>query len=180
MRLWQATQRDARALSELAQETYTDAFGASMSADDLRAHLERNLSAENLERMLGVDTFFVAKHEGQLIGYVQFGKCNPSTEFGTSFEQANAQTDYELKRLYVLREYQNQNIGSQLMNAALEHPLMKNAPRIFLDVWEHNHGAHRLYQRFGFQVVGARKFEVASGGETSADLVMCLTRKNLT
>ena len=167
-----ATAYEARALSELAQETYIAAFGDSMSADDLRAHLVRNLSVENLERMLGVDTFLVAEHEGQLIGYLQFGRCD--------FEQANAATDYELKRLYVLHEFQNQGIGVQLMNAALEHSHMQNAPRIFLDVWEHNHGAQRFYKRYGFQIVGERKFEVASGEETSADLIMCLTRKNLT
>ncbi len=168
MSLRQAVQDDARGLAELAQKTYADAFGASLRVDDLRAHLEKNLSAENFARMLEVDTFFVAEQDGRMIGYVQFGKCN--------FERANAATDYELRRLYVLREFQNQNLGAQLMDAALNHPCMKAAPRIFLDVWEQNHGAQRFYRRYGFEVVGERKFEVESGAETSVDLVMCLTQ----
>ncbi len=168
MKIRPATPHDTRALSQLARQTYADAFGASMSGADLRAHLEKNLSVENFAHMLSADTILVAEQDGRLIGYVQFGKCD--------LEQANAETDYELRRLYVQREFQNQNIGAQLMNVALEHPRMQNAPRIFLDVWEHNHGAQRFYKRFGFQVVGARKFEVASGAETSADLIMCLTR----
>lgn len=168
----QTTQNDARALSELAQETYADAFGATMSVEDLRAHLQKNLSVENVARILDADTILVAERDARLLGFVQFGKCD--------YVEANPETDYELRRLYILREFQNQNIGAQLMEAALNHPRMKSAPRIFLDVWEHNHGAQRFYQRYGFQVIGERKFEVESGAETDADLVMCLTQKNLT
>jgi ribosomal protein S18 acetylase RimI-like enzyme len=56
--------------------------------------------------------------------------------------------------------------------AALSHPRMENAAGIYLDVWEHNQGAQRFYQRFGFQVIGSRAFEVESGAETSLDLIM--------
>lgn len=143
-----------------------------MSAGDLRAHLEKNLAAKNFARMLEQDTILVVEIDGRMVGFVQFGKCDPSTKLGTSFEQADSETDQELQRLYVLREFQNRKIGAQLMEAALNHPRMKNASRIFLDVWEHNLGAQRFYQRFGFQVIGERKFEVESGAETSADLIM--------
>lgn len=168
----QALPSDARTLSALAQKTYADAFGDSMSASDLAAHLEKNLSIAKIEQLLEQDTLLVAEIDGRMVGFVQFGKCDPSTKLGTSFEQADSETDQELRRLYVLREFQNRKIGAQLMNAALNHPRMKNAPRIFLDVWEHNHGAQHFYQRYGFRVIGERKFEVESGAETSADLIM--------
>lgn len=164
MEIRAATKQDVRALAELAQTTYADAFGASLRAADLRALLEKNLAEEIFARMVEQDTILVAERDGRMIGYVQFGKCE--------FEQANAETDYELRKLYVLRAFQNQGIGAQLLEAALNDARMKNAPRIFLDVWEHNHGAQRFYKRYGFQVVGERKFEVESGAETSADLVM--------
>ena len=41
-----------------------------------------------------------------------------------------------------------------------------------MDVWEHNHGAQRFYSRYGFEVVGSRRFEVASGVQMDLDLVM--------
>ncbi len=59
-----------------------------------------------------------------------------------------------------------------LMEAALEHPRLKSAERIFLDVWEYNYGAQRFYQRHGFKVIGGRRFYVESGAETSLDLIM--------
>lgn len=168
----QALPSDARTLSALAQKTYADAFGESMRASDLAAHLEKNLSIAKIEQLLKQDTILVAEIDARMVGFVQFGKCDPSTKLGTSFEQADSDTDQELRRLYVLSEFQNRKIGAQLMNAALNHPRMKNAPRIFLDVWEQNHGAQRFYQRYGFRVIGERKFEVESGAETSNDLIM--------
>ena len=48
----------------------------------------------------------------------------------------------------------------------------EEAARIFLDVWEHNPGAQRFYERYGFVVIGARSFAVAAGAETSLDLLV--------
>ena len=55
------------------------------------------------------------------------------------------------------------------------HSLIAKEPEqaaIVLDVWEHNPAAQRFYARYGFEVVGARAFVVASGAETSRDLIM--------
>jgi GNAT superfamily N-acetyltransferase len=73
---------------------------------------------------------------------------------------------------YVLSDYQHCGIGSRLMSAALTHPAMDGVQRLYLDVWEKNSDAIRLYERFGFRVVGSRRFEVASGEETNLDLIM--------
>ena len=78
----------------------------------------------------------------------------------------------ELRRLYVHPEFQNQGYGTALMDAALSHPGLNRAPSIFLDVWEHNHGAQRFYRRYGFEAIGTRTFEVESGTAASLDLVM--------
>ena len=53
----------------------------------------------------------------------------------------------------------------------LEQLNQDESARIFLDVWEHNPGARRFYERYGFVVVGDRSFAVASGAETSLDLI---------
>lgn len=158
---------DAQPLSALAQQTYADAFGSSMRADDLRAHLENHLAPEHFSRIVEEDTLLIAEQAGRMIGYVQFGRCD--------FPEAAGEQDYELRRLYVLSEFQRRGIGAQLMRAALNDAHMKDAPRIFLDVWEHNRSAQSFYERFGFRVIGAKRFEVASGAEMSADLIMCLT-----
>ena len=71
-----------------------------------------------------------------------------------------------------LASFRSKGAGTLLMQAALAHPQMQAAPAVYLDVWEHNHGAQRFYARHGFEVVGTRQFEVVSGAETSLDLIM--------
>ena len=155
--------RDVAILSELAQKTYSDAFGHSFSKADLEAHLDKNLSSECVTRWIEEDVFLVAEVEKRIIGYVQFGATSAFSDQGS---------DQEIRRLYVDQEFQKRGCGGALMAAALQHPRMKNAVSIYLDVWEHNHAAQRFYRRYGFEVIGSRAFEVESGADTSCDLIM--------
>jgi len=153
-------------------ETYTEAFGQSFSPSDLAAHLERNLSAKNFERILDEDTVLVTEVDDHLVGFVQFGGADMGAE-------AVADNDRELRRLYVHADFQNWGIGTRRMDAALAHPGLKAADRIILDAWEHHHGAQRFYAQPGFEVVGERKSLVKSGLETSLDLIMVRRRTAL-
>lgn len=159
MNIREANISDARALSALAIETYSEAFGHSFSPADLAAHLEKYLSPQRFEQILSEDTVLVAEVGGRMVGYVQFGG-------------AKTPDDRELQRLYVHPDFQNRGIGTGLMEAALAHPGLRNSERIVLDVWEHNQGAQRFYARYGFEVVGTQPFEVESGSQTSLDLIM--------
>ena len=156
---------DVPALTYLAVTTYIAAFGHSFSPEDLAAHLTHNLAPANIARFTSEDVVLVAEAADRLVGFVQFGTA------GREYAPENDR-DQELRRLYVLNEYQNQGAGTLLMQAALTHPLMQAAPAIYLDVWEHNQGARRFYERHGFEVIGTRQFEVESGAETSLDLIM--------
>jgi ribosomal protein S18 acetylase RimI-like enzyme len=158
-----ARTEDAGILSELAILTYSAAFGHTFCDTDLTAHLNKHLSVERFQQILVEDVVLVAELGERLIGYAQFGAAKSLSQNGL---------DRELRRLYVHPDNQNLGIGSALMNAALVHLEMASAPAIYLDVWEHNLGAHRFYARYGFELVGSRKFDVESGAETSLDLVM--------
>jgi ribosomal protein S18 acetylase RimI-like enzyme len=160
-----AGRSDARALSELAIATYSDAFGHSFSAADLAAHLRENLSEACFERFLDADVFLLAAVDDRVVGYVQFGAA--SLPVGTA-----SKTDQELRRLYVHTDFQGQGIGTSLIAAALDHPQLKGARNIYLDVWERNDGAQGFYRRYGFEAIGARDFAVASGAATDRDVIM--------
>jgi ribosomal protein S18 acetylase RimI-like enzyme len=160
-----AERSDIDALSELAIRTYTAAFGHTFSAPDLASHLERNLAPSNFSRIVEEDVILLAEAKNRLIGYVQFGAAKNGSE-------AAASGDQELRRIYVHPDFQNQGIGTRLMEAALAHPRLRGAENIYLDVWEYNQGAQRFYQRYGFEVIGARIFDVESGAETDLDLIM--------
>jgi ribosomal protein S18 acetylase RimI-like enzyme len=153
------------ALAELARRTFSDAFGTSISASDLAFHLQNNLSDAYFRAAADVDVFLIAEIEARLIGYVQFGAVEIPAP-------GRSPGDQELRRLYVQSGFQGRGIGQQLLDAALHHPHLKVTPNVFLDVWEQNDGARRLYERYGFAVVGAHAFAVASGATSTRDLIM--------
>lgn len=160
---------DANRLTALAQKTYVAAFGHSFTPSDLAAHLETELSVERMAAILHQDTVLVAEVDGQLVGFLQCGKNNVLHD---GFTVGFPVPEQEVRRLYVDAAFQNQGIGARLMAAALALPELQKAAAIVLDVWEHNPAAQRFYGRYGFVVVGAREFVVASGAETSRDLIM--------
>src|SRR5262245_8259495 len=156
---------DVAALSELARGTYADAFGQSFNASDLAAHLANNLSDAYFRAAVDEDIILVAELGNRLIGYVQFGAVRIPVVM-------RAAGDQELRRLYVHRDFRGKGIGRRLMDAALDHPRLKGAANIHLDVWERNSDARRFYERCGFEVVGAHQLAVASGVASDRDLIM--------
>jgi ribosomal protein S18 acetylase RimI-like enzyme len=168
LQIREATPADVHALSELAERTWSDAFGGSVSPDDEAVELEKTRSETYFIGTLKEKTILVAERSDTLVGYVQFGDVDiPELEVRPG--------DRELHRIYVETELQGRGVGRRLMNAALEHPRLADASRIFLQVWERNERAIRLYEGLGFKTVGTTTFTIGSG-EVAEDLIMLLDR----
>ncbi len=160
---------DADSLSALATRTYSEAFGHSLRASDLSAHLRNNLSPERVRKMIGEDTLLLAYEEHRLIGFVQLGDARIGDESTGPLRIQPG--DKEVRRLYVLAEFQNLGVGTRLMDAALADRRLISA-NVYLSVWEDNGGARRFYERYGFARVGEQAFQVESGEETGVDFIM--------
>jgi len=161
---------DVPALSELAKRTWSDAFGHSVSPADEAVELERTRSEAYFSANLGEKTILVAEGNHALLGYVQFGDVDLA-------EVEVRPGDQELHRIYVDTEFQGQGLGRRLMSSALRHPMLADARRIYLQVWERNERAIRLYESLGFRTIGTTTFTIGSG-EVAEDLVMLLDRDN--
>ena len=159
---------DVPALAELARRTWADAFGDSVSADELAAELEAKRSETYFESALRTDTILVAESSGERRGYVQFGDVNIA-----GLEPRPG--DQELHRLYVTTALQGRGVGRRLTEAALRHPRLARANRVYLQVWDVNERAIRLYERVGFKTVGTTTFTIGASHVTE-DLVMLLER----
>lgn len=160
-----ADAQDSEALSQLAIETYRDAYGHTMPADEMEAHFADNLTTEHAHCYITQDVVLLAEYNTRLIGFAHISNLS----LKVSTDEAESKS---LRRLYVHRDYQTHGVGSTLMQAALEHPLLKQARYIYLTVWEHNPGAQRLYNRFGFKVVDQRRFIMPSGAIGDFDYIM--------
>jgi diamine N-acetyltransferase len=164
-------QADAAKLAQLARVTYVAAFGHTFSEDDLSAYISKRLSDQAILTALDEDVFLGAVREGELVGFVQFGVVRLDSVNHT-------QSDQELRRLYVLADFQRKGVGSSLMKAALQHHRLSEASHVYLDVWERNASAIALYKRFGFDVIGHKRFVLPSGAVGDADLIMVRRSKS--
>lgn len=165
-----ATVDDVPVLSDLAKRTWSDAFGSSVSPEDEAAELEQTRSTAYFVDALQRDTILVAESMDALLGYVQFGDVDvPGVDVRPG--------DQQLHRIYVNTALQGRGLGRLLMNAALRHPRLSSATRIFLTVWEKNERAVRLHESVGFRRVGTVTFAI--GSEVAEDLLMLLDRSAL-
>jgi ribosomal protein S18 acetylase RimI-like enzyme len=162
-----ARSSDVRALSELAQRTWADAFADGLAPDDAATDLEETRSEAYFADALRTQTILVAEEDGALLGYVQFGDVGiPEDDVEPG--------DQGLHRLYVETALQGRGLGRRLLEAALEHPRLAQARRIFLQVWDRNERAVGLYESVGFQAAGTTTFTV--GSQAMEDLMMVLDR----
>jgi ribosomal protein S18 acetylase RimI-like enzyme len=159
---------DVPALADLARRTWADAFGASVSEDERDAELEATRSESYFREALERRNVLVAEAGGRLVGYAELGDVDiPEVE--------PAPGDGQLHRVYVETALQGRGLGGLLTLAALEHPRLVGAGRVYLQVWEANERAVRLYESLGFRVAGTTRFTIGSG-EPVEDLVMVLQR----
>jgi diamine N-acetyltransferase len=146
MTIRRATRDDIKSISEISTKTYVDAFGHTFTPEELEKRLDMR-SVDFYSKVFDKDTILLAEEHDQIVGYIQFGDVTFEMEGITKEDQ-------ELQRLYVLADHQGRGIGKALIEKALLDPRLKNAPRLYLDVWEENQGAQKLYKSFGFKEVG--------------------------
>jgi ribosomal protein S18 acetylase RimI-like enzyme len=161
---------DVSALSALAKRTWSHAFGDSVSPQDEAVELEKTLSETYFAKAVRETTILVAADGDALLGYVQFGDVEIP-------EVDACPGDQHLRRIYVDTAMQGRGLGRRLLHAALEHPRLTGASRIYLTVWEENERALRLYESVGFRAVGTTKFTIGSG-EVAEDLVLVRDRSD--
>jgi ribosomal protein S18 acetylase RimI-like enzyme len=162
-----AVAADVARLADLAQRTWLDAFGDGLRPEDRAAEVEAGRSEAYFARALSERAILVAEEGAALVGYVEFG--------AVSIPEVEARPgDQELDRLYVETTLQGRGLGRRLLDAALRDPRLAGARRVYLQVWEANERALRLYRAFGFETVGTTRFTV--GEAPMEDLVMVLER----
>ncbi|PPU93618.1 GNAT family N-acetyltransferase [Xanthomonas albilineans] len=155
MQIRRARLDDAEAVTRIATTTFSETFGHLYPESELRAFLTEAYSLARAQLVLTHPDYalWLVEHDGAVIGHAAAGPC------GLPHAQVRP-GDGELKRLYLLRAYQNSGWGSRLLETALTW-LERDGPRtLWVGVWSENLGAQRFYARYGFEKVGTYEFPV--------------------
>lgn len=76
----------------------------------------------------------------------------------------------------VIRPYRSQGIGSRLLDCTISHAWRSGLKRLELEVFSDNQPAITLYQKFGYQIEGRKKFARFYDGRYQDILLMAQYR----
>ena len=159
----QATQDDAKLLTDLAYTTFWDAFAhhPKNAPDDLNHYMRQAFNLDQITEELADPSsiFLIAEIDGKAAGYSKL--ILNSTEEGITAERP-----IELSRLYSHQEYLGRGVGQALMDASFERAKAEGSDVMWLGVWEYNPRAQRFYEKNGFRVVGSHVFQLGSDPQT--------------
>jgi ribosomal protein S18 acetylase RimI-like enzyme len=155
---------DLASLADVAARTYAHTFGHTMTPAALTEELEEYRSEKYFRAAMQHDTILVDVEGDRVLGYAQINDV--------AFPEVAAEAgDQLLDRLYVDTAAQGRGIGRALVKAALAHPRLAQARRVFLQVWSENARALKLYRSLGFEVVGTTRLGVGDL-QTSDEFIM--------
>jgi ribosomal protein S18 acetylase RimI-like enzyme len=145
-------------VAALGAETFVETFGHLYPTEDLEAFLAASKTPVAYAKMLADPDVFVLLAEdqsGEPVGYVLAGDCKlPVPDLGPR--------SGEVRELYLLSGQQGRGLGTHLLEAALEWLDSRGRAPVYVGVWSENHGAQRLYARYGFEKVGEYDFPVGA------------------
>lgn len=151
-----ATAADAAALAAIGAATFTETFGHLYPPEDLQTFLAKNHTPESWDHTLADPAravWLAELQSGRKIGFIGVGACKLPVE---QLEPAAG----EIQQLYVLAEFHNLRLGTQLMQAGLDWLESQGRSPLYIGVWSENYGAQRFYARYGFSRVGEYGFPV--------------------
>ena len=160
-----ALPEDAAGLARLAARTFSDAFAADNTPDNLQLHLDRSYGVPQQSAELADPsiTTLLAEVDGELAGYAQITS-------GAVPECVEDEAPLEIMRFYLDQAWHGRGVAQRLMSAAVEESVRRGARTLWLGVWERNLRAIAFYGKCGFVSTGSKIF--CLGNDEQLDVVM--------
>lgn len=154
-------EKDVKTLSKISRETFIDAFEKHNDPTDFKDYISKAFSIETIHKELcnTASHFFFIYIEKELIGYFKLNEFEAQTEL-------KEKHGIELQRIYVMKEYQGKNLGTQTLMEILKIAHQRDKEYIWLGVWEHNLDAIRFYEKYGFIKFDTHPYYVGSDKQT--------------
>lgn len=153
-----ASSGDAHELAAVAALTFPLACPPSVTADNIAAFIDANLSANRFADFLDDPdrAVVVARQDDRIVGYAMLVRGPDNTA--------------ELSKMYVLPDRHASGAAAALMQRALAVAAEWGVRRVWLGVNRENLRAQRFYLKSGFTISGTRTFQL--GADVESDYVM--------
>ena len=162
-----ANSSEAELLADLGARTFTEAFAAENTPENMSAYLAQAFTPESLAAELAdpLATFLLAFIEGEAAGYAKLYR-------GESSACVTGERPVELARIYVLQRLLGSGVGRALMQRCVDEARASGSGVLWLGVWQRNLRAVAFYRKWGFTTVGEQLFQL--GADAQTDWVMQL------
>jgi len=158
---------DINRLADLAARSFRDTFEEGNDPANVDDYLRSALTTKSVCSEFGEahNIFLVAciDNNDAPVGYAKL--CVASQD-----PNVIDQSTVEIERIYADKPVIGRGVGAALMHACLTEAEYLGCQAIWLGVWERNERAIRFYERWEFEIVGARQFTL--GSDLQNDLVM--------
>lgn len=167
VKIRQATIADAELLSEIARQSFNEAFADNPKnhPEDMKAYMDEAFSLETISsELVEKDTIYlIAEFENEVAGYAKI-------RLNSREDCISEGTAIELCRLYALEKFIGKGVGKSLMQTLFKISEENEFDIVWLGVWEFNYRAQDFYKKWGFEKVGEHVFQL--GNDPQIDWVM--------
>jgi diamine N-acetyltransferase len=169
-----AAPEDVLLLQQIGQQTFLETFSEHNTEADMQKYLSESFSIEHLTAQLTNpdSAFYFAWAGEQVVGYLKLN-------FGAAQTEKQDENAVEIERIYVLHAFHGQKVGQLLYDKALEVTRQRQAPYLWLGVWEENKRAIRFYEKNGFTVFGTHIFKLGDDEQTDFLMRLAVTGENV-
>jgi ribosomal protein S18 acetylase RimI-like enzyme len=161
----EVTSKDVDQLRRMAIDTFYTAYLHNNDAVQMKQYVDASFCKHQLLKEIENvhSDFFFAIKDDTAVGYMKVNYA----EAQIVMHDINA---IELERIYVRHEHQAQGIGHVLLEKTIDIAKNREAPYVWLGVWEKNTKAIHFYKRHGFVKFGRHPFVL--GEEKQIDILM--------
>ena len=148
-------------LVEISKTTFIAAFQDQNDPTDFNSYIVRAFSRERLHaELLDTNTeFYLVYVEKALAAYFKLNSHDAQTDI-------KQKESMELERIYVLEDFQGQQLGKQLLQLVKRLAKAQGKTFLWLGVWEKNGRAIQFYQRHGFYKFGTHPYFIGTDEQT--------------
>lgn len=155
------TMSDLGVLVNISRDTFVTAFEKDNNPEDFWNYINKAFNENAMvEQLLNVNSsFYFVYLKNVLVGYFKLNKNQAQSE-------KFAKRSMELERIYVLKDFQSQGIGKQMLLKTIEIAKQSKATFLWLGVWQENKNAVRFYESHGFKIFDSHPYYLGNDKQT--------------